>query len=553
MQSRSLAEKDPADNRSHIRSAMPPTPTLALCGLAAAMEAATAGSGKPHMRVRVRAPINGAAVPRNFVGFSNEVHATTQILGDVPATPRRPYMQLLANLQNTSSGESTNMVLRVGGNSADNSCWDTANLSAACRYNYTQRDLDTYEAFAAAAATGYEINVSFVVGTNLGGLDNPVPESGEVSAIARAGLFSSGVVGAVEIGNEVDSYIATHPGSHLSWTWQYDKAFGRYVKAYHNAGLPAKRVQGGAFASVFRPDFDAFIPEYVKKYQTDLRTLSIHCYPTNKCKIIGKGDKTVALSHILRREASAGVAALYAPFVEAAASDEIPVVLGETNSVACGGESNVSDVFGSALWAVDFLAEMSKVGVQGASFHGSGSSYAPIEFNISAGPNAPPDVRPLYYGLLAFSQLTAGGASWLDADVALEDWGVAQPYSFAHAASSPGGGVRVAVVLKDLDGAAASGTVNVTVEVGAESCGGASRIPAAEATVSSLVPGLDGMRSRYGVTWEGRTFDGSPDGLPVGNRTVDQIQGTPNGQDHSTTFMFQVQAPSLAILYVQCE
>ena len=54
--------------------------------------------------------------------------------------------------------------------------------------------------------------------------------------------------------------------------------------------------------------------------------------------------------------------------------------LAEANSFYNGGAPNVSDAFGSALWAIDFLFTNAANGSSGVNFHGGGqgTGYTPI-------------------------------------------------------------------------------------------------------------------------------------------------------------------------------
>jgi hypothetical protein len=78
--------------------------------------------------------------------------------------------------------------------------------------------------------------------------------------------------------------------------------------------------------------------------------------------------------------------------------------------VACGGFAGVSDTFASALWALDFLPSLSKRGVERFNFHGGPSVlYTPIGFGVDGALQ----VRPLWYGLRLFAELTANWSVWV--------------------------------------------------------------------------------------------------------------------------------------------
>src|SRR5207244_9251902 len=59
----------------------------------------------------------------------------------------------------------------------------------------------------------------------------------------------------------------------------------------------------------------------------------------------------------------------------------LPVRMGETNSVSCGGQAGVSDVYAASLWGLDYMMLMASNGAAGVNFHtgiGSCSGYAVI-------------------------------------------------------------------------------------------------------------------------------------------------------------------------------
>jgi hypothetical protein len=93
---------------------------------------------------------------------------------------------------------------------------------------------------------------------------------------------------------------------------------------------------------------------------------------------------------------------------EISRSARIPYVMAETNSCFKAGKAGVSDVFGAALWAVDYMLQLAKSLERGVYFHGGANGwYTPI----ADGSGKPFEARPIYYGLeMCRSQL---GANWL--------------------------------------------------------------------------------------------------------------------------------------------
>jgi uncharacterized low-complexity protein len=78
-------------------------------------------------------------------------------------------------------------------------------------------------------------------------------------------------------------------------------------------------------------------------------------------------------------------------------SKGLPYVIGETNSIACQGLAGVSDVFGAAVWSVDYALYAASLNVSSLYWHmGTGYRYASWQATQNGTTAAGP--RPLYYG-----------------------------------------------------------------------------------------------------------------------------------------------------------
>jgi hypothetical protein len=217
------------------------------------------------------------------------------------------------------------------------------------------------------------------------------------------------------------------------------------------------------------------------------------------------------MEELLADGASAGGAAYLAPFAAACAQAAIPFVVGEANSVSCGGRRNISDAFGSALWAWDAMLNLAAIGAARVNFHGgTHEAYTPVGW-----PGLPqsrvPDVRPLYYAALAMAEASANSSTLMAAAVQGSNALIK-----AHALRDARGVWRVVVVHKD-PAAAAAATVSVTPAAGSDGGGGSG-----DASLARL-RAAGGVTGRYAVTWRGQTFDGSQDGLPLGAPTAEAV------------------------------
>jgi hypothetical protein len=176
--------------------------------------------------------------------------------------------------------------------------------------------------------------------------------------------------------------------------------------------------------------------------------------------------------------------------------------LSECNSFYNGGAPNVSDAYGTALWAIDFLFMNADNGSTGANFHGGGDGdgYTPIADSNGNVVGA----RPIFYGMLLFAEIGQG--------TVVKTSGAPTSINFsAYAVTSAGN--QTSVVLSNKDTAT---TVHATVDVGAAvTTAGAMRL---------MAPSLD---ATTGVTLGGASIaaDGGfdpepPESLPVSGTSI---------------------------------
>jgi hypothetical protein len=84
--------------------------------------------------------------------------------------------------------------------------------------------------------------------------------------------------------------------------------------------------------------------------------------------------------------------------------------ISECNSWDQGGYAGISDKYGAALWAIDFMFTCANYGCNGVNFHCGGPSattYNPLPFSVNAGVLTL-SAAPLYYGILLASMAGSG-------------------------------------------------------------------------------------------------------------------------------------------------
>jgi Glycosyl hydrolase family 79 C-terminal beta domain len=376
-------------------------------------------------------------------------------------------------------------VLRVGGNSVDATVWQTFDAGApsgdaAAPTYITSADVDGLAAFAKAARW------TVLYGVNLKTSSSAVDSSEAAYAATALGSALYGF----EIGNECDLYtaVASSPGA---WSYTaFTKDWGAFESAIH-ASAPSAPFTGPASAS----HYASWTVPFAKDEASKIILLTQHYYVAN-----GQ-DPTSTIDLLL--SPNPGLVTELQALSTAATGNAIKNLyrLSECNSFYNGGASGVSNAYGTALWAIDFLFTNAQYGSAGVNFHGggNGTGYTPIaDANGSVG-----GARPIFYGMLLFTKAGQGAI--------LATSGAPSSVNFSAYAVGAAGSAT-SVVLSNKDGVT---TVHAAVDVGA---------PLSSATATRLTgPALD---ATTGVTLGGVAIgaDGSftpnaPEALPTAGST----------------------------------
>jgi hypothetical protein len=434
------------------------------------------GSGGHRWAATVLAPSGGGrTIPSGFLGLSIEYPALASYGGTTPADIDPVFEQLIRNL---APGQAP--VLRIGGDSTDSTWWPLKGVARppGVSFSLTQRWIQVTRKIAAA------VRARLILGVNLEADSSQIAAAEAEALIAGIGR---GAIRALELGNEPELY------STFAW---YRKAGGK--------GVPG-RSRGYDFAAFLR-DFAAIatsLPRYplagpalsgsswtrglgqFLASQPHVELATLHRYPLQLCFTPRSSLRHPSIRHLLAAHASRGLAESLAGYVRLAHAHGLPFRLDELNTVACGAERAVSETFASALWALDALFELARVGIDGVNMHTfPGAGYELFRISRSAaGWRA--SIGPEYYGLLMFAQAAPAGARLLPvattAGAPVRVW----------ATETRDGRVRVTLINKSLE---ARGTVAVQVR-GDHRPGTLERLEGPDAAAST------------GIELGGRSFD----------------------------------------------
>ena len=342
------------------------------------------------------------ALPRSFLGFSIEV-------GD--AVFDAHYLHLFARAVDLIRirGDGP-QVLRVGGNSTDQSYWRhrlPASRPPAFELGRTWlRDLGRIVD---------AIHARVVLGVNAIA-DAP----GMAASLARAAVshLPAHTIAAFEVGNEPDLYAHRFAGVRAASIFAgrtrvqramimtaagYASTFAAYDAALRRAARGVE-LAGPAVANPLAGR--AWLTGVVDQDRSALGLLTAHRYPLSNCFHTLRSPYFPTIGRLLSERASAGMAASVAPAVALAHRDGLELRLTEFNSVSCLGRQGVSNAFATALWAPDALMEMLRTGVDGVNLHlRTFSINAPFLFTPRGFV-----ARPAIYGLALFARTFGPGA-----------------------------------------------------------------------------------------------------------------------------------------------
>lgn len=319
--------------------------------------------------------LSGYTVPHIFQGLSYE----TGLLTDDPNYLNENNMVLIQLIKNLGKG-----VLRIGGNSSDEIDWggDDAGTDTFHR-KLTKADIDRLAGFAKA------IKWPVIFGLNLANSDasTAADEASYVHNRLQGNFY------AFQTGNEPDFFCSN---AHRSPNYKYSD----YQKEWDNYYETVKRKAPGAlFAG---PDVTPFnlrwLGEFAKNEHHRVNLIDGHYYNNGPAS-----NPQIGLSDVLRPNTQ--MAAYLQGMSVIAAAHGLPYRISEGNSIWGQGKPGVSNVFASALWALDFMWSVAENNGQGVNFHGGGVRFVYSPINAANGITT---ARPAYYAMLAFKYGATG-------------------------------------------------------------------------------------------------------------------------------------------------
>lgn len=349
--------------------------------------------------VTVSRGTGGPAIQPGFLGLSLENTAIIPYAGNDPKAPDPVFLQLVRNL---TPGQSP--VLRIGGDSTDWAWYPVPGLSkpSGVRVTLTRRWLAVMHALAA------DLKARLIMGIDLEA-DSHAAADGEASAFERG--IGKSLIEALELGNEPNLYgtftwYVRPDGVHVTGRPpEYDfSSFLDDFSSFAN-GLPGPLAGPATGAPTWMADTGEFLAA-----EPRVGMVTLHRYPVQTCFVPPSSPVYPTAHNLLAPAATSGLADEIAAYVPLAHAHHVPLRIDEINTDSCGAAPGVSNAFVSALWALDELFEMARVGVDGVNIHTyPGATYQLFTFTHDV-PRWTASVAPEYYGLEMFAQAAPAGS-----------------------------------------------------------------------------------------------------------------------------------------------
>jgi hypothetical protein len=353
--------------------------------------------------VTVEAGSHGRRVPPGFLGLSLEYDAVEPYAGTDPGALDPVFLELVRNLV---PGQAP--VLRIGGDSTDRTWWPTPGFlqPRGVKFAITGRWLRVTRALAET------LHARLILGLNLEA-DSPALAASEAGALLHG--IGARWVRALELGNEPDLYPSfpwyrTPDGARVTGRpagYDLSGLIGDWRR--FAAVLPVHMLAGPSLGA---PGWTRGLARFVAA-EPRVRLVTLHRYPLQLCFTPHRSPRYPTLARLLGPSSSIGLADSFAPYAALAGATGHPLRIDELNTVSCGADPSISKTFASALWALDTLFEMVRVGVHGVNLHTfPGAGYELFRITRARG-RWQAVVEPEYYGLMLFARAAPSGSRLL--------------------------------------------------------------------------------------------------------------------------------------------
>ncbi len=375
-----------------------------------ASESAAVTAGGP-------AAVAATSTTQGFLGIATSL-STIPGLSGPPTDLDTPFLNLLRDL---SPGAP--VLLRLGGNSGDDSWWPIPGMKERDLYPLTPRWGARVHALLTALGAKAIIGVNLKQGPKI---DSRIAST-EVADFNR--YVGANLIDAFELGNEPEFYpLSVVDGRRVrgpDTIAAYSKKFSQVAAALGEVPVTGP----GSVGPVWRSELGTILSHVPSR----LKLVTVHDYPLMNCSRLAD----LSMSDFFTSASIQGLADSIHEEVMAASAHGKPLRVDEINGITCGGKAGLSNSFGEALWALNVLPALWQAGVQGVNFQAIYGDFNQMIHSDRTASGWTVSVEPEYYGLLTFAEATPAGSRLLR----ISNPGLAHFYQFAVRA--PDGSQRV--------------------------------------------------------------------------------------------------------------
>ncbi|TFL06927.1 hypothetical protein BDV98DRAFT_519354 [Pterulicium gracile] len=503
-------------------------------------------------------------VDDNYFGISWELSSFHSLWGNT--TESTPHA-LLNYLSNYKARLTHPLRIRIGGNGMDGSHYDAG-------LTHTMLEITDDSYFNAIdvrfGPMFYHVlnevaervgDMEFIVQTSM---QNP----GDVNTYLPLAKDAKHILGdrldAIVVGNEPDLYAGHHvrPGY---WLPDYIPEIEEVIQQFKDADLMDDNttfMAGPGVCCMWSMDevFDAGLDRLPYKYYTAQH------YPHHACE--GLNDKNTNLTYYRQHTNVREYIGWEQSAVDIAKARDIPVLLTEYNTAACGG-TNLSDTFTATLWALDVGLQAAALNYSAAYMH---TRELGVRYNLFDPPTAEtsylPNWRtgsPYYSGLVMSEVFSPDGSIVVDVSNSTHLQASSNSSSSlpsfrldetaAYAIYDKGGSARGKMVLINYSGGGPSKepvTFRIPSSTSDSSRAFAYRLLVAPSATSRTPESTDGnFGEESEITWAGQ-FVGS-NGELVGGQVTQEIAPCTGGSGEECVVEIEVPSPGAVVVLYDTE
>jgi hypothetical protein len=475
----------------------------------------------------------------NFASFSIEHNTAMNWIGRIYNNSysefHHSFVVLMRHLIQTPYQQGP--VFRIGGNSADYSIWNPAHgplptFPAGVNISYSITESDLISLKQAITL----INSKLIIGLNFHWSDNFTLGISHAKALEK--YIGWELIHALEVGNECDLYTRNGIRSSSYTGVQYLKEFSGYVKQLYAEmpDLPKPIIQGSTFSGVGE-DWGTAAELQTQQFSNLLISQSLHHYPGDHCK-----GHSVPMNFLLSNRAQSEGIDSFLPIINNVTTQGIPFVLGEGNSCACSGTPGVSNVYGSALWAIDTLFSWALAGMKMFNFHGGLPNLENYSALVWLNPHVDKvNVASLFYGIYFFTLATANHSTIVATNFneptaeSLKVWTSNTPTN-----SDGYSVIKTTIINKDYQSTQPQ-LINLNFGLDSECQNN-------QVQVTRLLSSGNNIFAQNGITYAGQTWDNTVGGELIGKYNEELL----DGELENGLFVYSIKVDSASAVLVTC-